>query len=157
MRPMTVDLTTTSTILNQARSQIGIHNRDRVRSVRPNLDHILQSWCVNDLIPIRLAEARPQASDDLRFEAAHVIRRFLSQPTMKLLRKANADYPTPGALHPRKASDGRSKGDPDNQAGHGGKGDGHGDTTSNRTKRTIATVLSVATDHLYGSAEHRLA
>jgi hypothetical protein len=32
--------------------------------VRPHL----QSWCVND--PIRLLEARLQATDDFRFEAA---------------------------------------------------------------------------------------
>jgi hypothetical protein len=36
----------------------------------------LQSWCVDDLIPIR--EARLQAIDDFRFEAAHMIRRFVS-------------------------------------------------------------------------------
>jgi hypothetical protein len=83
-------------------------------------------------------EARFQAIDDFRFEAAHVIRRFISQATMKLLGQANADHPTPGVFHPRKASDGRSKRDPDNQSGHSRKGDGHGDTTSNRTKRTIA-------------------
>ena len=45
-----------------------------------------------------------------------MIRRFLSQPTMKLFGQAKADHPTPRPLHQRKASDGRSKGDPDNQA-----------------------------------------
>jgi hypothetical protein len=32
-----------------------------------------------------IAEARLQATDDFRFEAAHMIRRFLSQPTMNRL------------------------------------------------------------------------
>jgi hypothetical protein len=43
-----------------------------------------------------------------------MIRRFISQPTVKLLRKANADHPTPGVFHPPKASDNRPNGDPDN-------------------------------------------
>ncbi len=38
----------------------------------------LQSWCVNDLIPIRLLEARLQAIDDLGFEAPPGNGRFLS-------------------------------------------------------------------------------
>jgi hypothetical protein len=76
-----------------------------------------------------------QATDDFRFEAAHMIRRFLSQPTMKLFRKANADHPmSRPPLHHGEASDTRSKGDPDNQADNGGNGDGHGDTTSNRNQ-----------------------
>ena len=53
-----------------------------------------------------------------------MIRCFLSQPTMKLLRKANADHPTPGVFLPRKASDNSPKGNPDNQSANGGKGDG---------------------------------
>jgi hypothetical protein len=57
-----------------------------------------------------------------------VIRRFLSQATMKLLRQAKADHPTPGPSHQRKASDDRSKGDPDHQSDNGGNRDGHGDT-----------------------------
>jgi hypothetical protein len=61
---------------------------------------------------------------------------------MKLFRQANADHPTPRAFHQRKASDDRSKGDPDNQASNGSKRDGHGDTTSNRTKRTIMLMAT---------------
>jgi hypothetical protein len=68
-----------------------------------------------------------------------VIRRFLSQPTMKLLRQANADHPTPRAFHQHKASDDRSKHQANDQASNGSKRDGHGDTTSNRTKRLMAT------------------
>jgi hypothetical protein len=85
----------------------------------------LQSWCVNDLIPIRLAEARLQATDDFRFEAPLGNGRFLSQPTMKLLGQSQTDHPmSRPPFRQGKASDGRSKGDPDNQAGNGGKGDG---------------------------------
>jgi hypothetical protein len=54
---------------------------------------------------------------------------------MKLFGQAKADHPTPRAFHQHKASDDRSKGDPDNQASNGSKRDGHGDTPSNRTKR----------------------
>ena len=57
-----------------------------------------------------------------------MIRRFLSQPTMKLFRQAKTDHLTPRAFHQHKASDDRSKGDPDNQASNGSKRDGHGDT-----------------------------
>jgi len=66
-----------------------------------------------------------------------MIRGFLSQPTMKLFGQAKADHPTPRAFHQHKASDDRSKGDPDNQASNGSKRDGHGDTPSNR-KRMMA-------------------
>jgi hypothetical protein len=42
-----------------------------------------------------------------------MIRRFLSQPTMKLFRKANTDHPmSRPPLHHGEASDSRSKGDP---------------------------------------------
>jgi hypothetical protein len=75
-----------------------------------------------------------QATDHLGFETAHVIRSFVSQATMKFFRKANADHPTPGVLHPPKASDASPNGDPDNQSGHGGKGDGHGDTPAIRNR-----------------------
>jgi hypothetical protein len=111
-----------------------ISNRaEPVCVVRPNLDHRprLQSWCVNDLIPIRLAETRLQATDDFCFEGPPGNGRFLSQPTMKLLRQANADHPTPRAFHQRKASDDRSKGNPDNQATNGGNGE-----TPHRTEPT---------------------
>jgi hypothetical protein len=37
--------------------------------------------------------------------------------------------PTRPPLHQGKASNASPKGNPDNQAGNGGKGDGHGDTT----------------------------
>jgi hypothetical protein len=68
-----------------------------------------------------LAEARLQATDDFRFEAPLGNGGFLSQPTMEFFRQAKANYPM---SRPRKAGDGCSKGDPDNQAGNGGKGDG---------------------------------
>ena len=56
--------------------------------------------------------------------------RFLSQPTMKLLRQPQTDHPmSRPPLHQGKASNASPKGNPDNQAGNGGKGDGHGDTT----------------------------
>jgi hypothetical protein len=79
-----------------------------------------------------IAEARLQAIDDFRFEAAHVIRRFLSQPTMKLLRQANADHPTPGAFHQRKASASHSNHQANDQSDNGGNRDGHGDTDPQR-------------------------
>jgi hypothetical protein len=68
-----------------------------------------------------------------------MICRFLSQPTMKLFGQPQTDHPTPRAFRQNKASDDRSKGNPDNQASNGSKSDGHGDTTSNRTKRLITT------------------
>jgi len=68
-----------------------------------------------------------------------MIRRFLSQPTMKFFRQANTDHPTPRALHQGKASDSRSKDQANDQSGNGSKRDGHGDTPSNRTKRLMAT------------------
>jgi hypothetical protein len=67
----------------------------------------------------------------LGLQVPHMVGCGFHQPTLKLFGQANADHPTPGALHQGKASDDRSKGDPDNQ-GNGGNGDGHGDTTSNR-------------------------
>jgi hypothetical protein len=103
-----------------------------------------------------LVEASLQAIDDLGFETAHVIRSFVSQATMKFFRKANADHPTPGVLHPPKASDASPNGDPDNQSGHGGKGDGHGDTPPirNSTIMLMATLRTIrpseaSYDHIY--------
>jgi len=58
-----------------------------------------------------------------------MIRRFLSQPTMKFFRQANTDHPTPRALHQGKASDSRSKDQANDQSGNGSKRDGHGDFT----------------------------
>jgi hypothetical protein len=78
-----------------------------------------------------IAEIRLQAIDDFRFEAAHMIRRFLAKATMKLLRQANADHPTPGVLHQGKASDNYSNRQANDEADQ--KGDAHGDTTSNGT------------------------
>ena len=57
-----------------------------------------------------------------------MIRRFLSQPTMKLFGQAKADHPTPRALHQGKTSDSRSKHQANDQSGNGGNGDGHGNT-----------------------------
>jgi hypothetical protein len=72
-----------------------------------------------------LAEARLQATDDFRFEAPLGNGRFLSQPTMKLLGQSQTDHPmSRPPFRQGKASDGCSKGDPDNQSGNGGKGDG---------------------------------
>jgi hypothetical protein len=52
---------------------------------------------------------------------------------MKLPGKANADHPMSQlAFHQDKASENSPNDDPDNQASNGNKGDGHGDTTSNR-------------------------
>jgi hypothetical protein len=81
-------------------------------------------------------EARLQSIDDFRFEAAHVIRGFLSQATMKLLRQANADNPmSRPPLHQDKASDNRSYRQADDETSDNGNCDGlnvhHGDTTSN--------------------------
>ena len=78
-----------------------------------------------------IAETRLQATDDFRFEAPPGNGRFLSQPTMKLLRQPQTDHPmSRPPLHQGKASNASPKGNPDNQAGNGGKGDdGHGDTT----------------------------
>src|SRR4029453_7661413 len=103
----------------------------------------LQSWCVNDLIPIWLAEARLQATDDFRFEAPLGNGSFLSQPTMKLLRQPKADHPmSRPPLRQGKASDGCSKHQANDQSGNGGNGDGHGDTPSirNSTIMLMATV-----------------
>jgi hypothetical protein len=72
-----------------------------------------------------LAEARLQATDDFRFKAPLGNGRFLSQPTMKLLGQSQTDHPmSRPPFRQGKASDGCSKGDPDNQSGNGGKGDG---------------------------------
>jgi hypothetical protein len=82
-----------------------------------------------------------------------MIRRFLSQATMKLFRQPKADHPTPRAFHQHKASDDRSNGDPDNQASNGSKRDGHGDTPSNRSKRMMATepqiILRLGLSHRF--------
>jgi hypothetical protein len=80
----------------------------------------LQSWCVNDL---RLVEAPFQAIDDFCFEAARMIRRFLSQPTMKLPGQANADHPM-SPLHQRKDSDNHSNCQADGESSDNGKGKG---------------------------------
>src|SRR5262249_36357665 len=88
----------------------------------------LQSWCLDDLISIQLAEARLQAIDDFRFEAAHMIRRFFAQATMKLFGQANTDHPTPGVLHQRKASDNYSSHQAENHSDEGGNCGAHGDT-----------------------------
>jgi hypothetical protein len=62
-----------------------------------------------------------------------VIRGFLSELTMKLPRQAKTNYPmSRPAFHHGKASENSPNDDPDNQASNGNKGDGHGDTTSNR-------------------------
>src|SRR5262245_44106711 len=102
------------------------------------------------ILPI-IAEARFQASDDLRFEAAHMIRRFFSQATMKLLRQAKTNYPmSRPSFHQDKASDNRSYRQADDETSDNSNRDGHGDTTSNRTKRTImlmATLRTVATNN----------
>jgi hypothetical protein len=74
---------------------------------------------------------------------------------MKLLRKANADHPPSRVFHPPKASDNSPNGDPDNQAGYGSKGDGHGDTTSIRN-RTIMLIATEATDHLTTWAQSQI-
>jgi hypothetical protein len=64
------------------------------------------------------------ATDDLGFEVPHMIRRCLSELSMKLFGQAKAE---PLAFHAHKASDSRSKGQADNQADNGGNGDGHGE------------------------------
>jgi hypothetical protein len=70
-----------------------------------------------------------QATDDFRFEAAHMIRRFLSQPTMELFGQSQIDHPMSlPPLRQGKASDGRSKHQANDQSGNGGNGDGHGST-----------------------------
>jgi hypothetical protein len=83
---------------------------------------------------------------------AHMIRCFLSQATMKLPRQANADHPMSQlAFHQDKASDNSPNDDPDNQAGNGDKGDGHGDTPPirNSTIMLMATLRTVATNNSY--------
>jgi hypothetical protein len=55
-----------------------------------------------------MLEARLQAIDDFRFEAAHMIRRCFAKATMEVSRQANADQPTPRVLHQDKASDNSS-------------------------------------------------
>ena len=81
-------------------------------------------------IPPIIAEARFQASDDLRFEATHMIRRFFSQATMKLLRQAKTNYPmSRPSFHQDKASDNRSYRQADDETSDNGNRDGHGDTT----------------------------
>ena len=52
-----------------------------------------------------IAETRLQATDDFRFEAPPGNGRFLSQPTMKLLRQPQTDHPmSRPPLHQGKAS-----------------------------------------------------
>jgi len=79
-----------------------------------------------------------------------MIRRFLSQPTMKLFGQAKADHPTPRAFHQHKASDDCSKDQANDQSGNGSKRDGHGDTPAIRTKMLMATepqiILRLGTD-----------
>jgi hypothetical protein len=98
-----------------------------------------------------MAEARLQATDDLGFEAAHMIRRFLSQPTMEFFRQAKANNPmSRPPFHQGKASDNRSNGDPDNQAGNGNNDDGHGDTPPIRRPYLQSRSydhIPMATDH----------
>jgi hypothetical protein len=80
-----------------------------------------------------------------------MIRRFFSQATMKLLRQAKTNYPmSRPSFHQDKASDNRSYRQADDETSDNGNRDGHGDTTSNRTKRTImlmATLRTVATNN----------
>jgi len=80
-----------------------------------------------------------------------MIRRFFSQATMKLLRQAKTNYPmSRPSFHQDKASDNRSYRQADDETSDNGNRDGHGDTTSNRTKRTImlmATLGTVATNN----------
>jgi hypothetical protein len=86
-------------------------------------------WRGYDLGPIRLAEARLQATEHLGFEAAHMIRRLLSQPTMEFFGQPQTDHPmSRPSLRQGKPSDGRSKHQANDQSGNGGNGDGHGDT-----------------------------
>jgi len=97
-----------------------------------------------------LAEARLQATDDFRFKAPLGNGRFLSQPTMKLLRQPKADHPmSRPPLRQGKAIDGCSKHQANDQSGNGGKGDGHGDTPSirNSTIMLMATLRTVATNN----------
>ena len=91
-----------------------------------------------------MAEARLQATDDLGFEAAHMIRRFLSQPTMEFFRQAKANNPmSRPPFHQGKASDNRSNSDPDNQAGNGNNDDGHGD-------KTTISAITILRPHPHG-------
>src|SRR5262245_59985981 len=70
-------------------------------------------------IPPIIAEARFQASDDLRFEATHMIRRFFSQATMKLLRQAKTNYPmSRPSFHQDKAN--QENNNADGHAGNSG-------------------------------------
>jgi hypothetical protein len=74
-----------------------------------------------------------QAIDNLGLEAPHVIHRFFAKATMKLFGQANTNHPTPRVLHQDKASDNRSNGQANDEAGQGRNGDGrHGDTPSIR-------------------------
>jgi hypothetical protein len=84
-----------------------------------------------------------QATDDFRFEAPLGNGRFLSQPTMKLFWQPKANHPmSRPPFRQGKASDGCSKGDPDNQADQGRNRDGHGDTPSTEIKRTIMLMAT---------------
>jgi hypothetical protein len=96
-----------------------------------------------------IAETRLQATDDFRFEAPPGNGRFLSQPTMKLLRQPQTDHPmSRPPLHQGKASNASPKGNPDNQAGNGGKGDGHGDTTGQTWNAIDLRAASARSDTL---------
>jgi hypothetical protein len=76
---------------------------------------------------------------------------------MKLLRKANADHPTPGVLHQGKASDNYSNRQANDEADQ--KGDAHGDTTSirNSTKMLMARIVRSWTpeENQVESSEHQ--
>src|SRR5262249_11853349 len=96
-----------------------------------------------------VAEARLQATEHFRFEAAHMIPRFFAKPTMKLLRQSNADHPTPGMLHQGKASDNGSGHEAENQSDEGGNCGAHGDTPPIRdsTIMVMATERTAATNN----------
>src|SRR5262249_2732498 len=103
-------------------------------------------------IPPIIAEARFQASDDLRFEATHMIRRFFSQATMKLLRQAKTNYPmSRPSFHQDKASDNRSYRQADDETSDNGNRAGHGDTTIAQDKEN-----NNADDHAGNSAHQQL-
>src|SRR5262245_3931645 len=105
-----------------------------------------------------IAEARLQATEHFRFEAAHMIPRFFAEPTMKLLRQSNADHPTPGMLHQGKASDNGSGHEAENQSDEGGNCGAHGDTPPirNSTIMVMATERTAATDHLTTWAQSQI-
>jgi hypothetical protein len=95
-----------------------------------------------------IAETCLQAIDDLGFEAAHVIRRFIAEPAVEFFGQANADHPRP--VHQGKASDDGSGREAENQSDEGGNCGAHGNTPPirNSTIMLIATERTAATDHL---------